>query len=461
MATTRGREKTDRREFLKESAGSLGALALGATVLPAATQEHAPPSVMDVVRLGVVGVGSRGGTLVQWLLRLQETHRVQIAAVCDLWERRREQAAEKIERSTGMRPAVCRTPAELFARNDVDGVLIATPDFQHCYLAAQAALAGKDVYVEKPFGCDFDQVRAAREILAKSDRIVQLGVQSRGAGKYYEAARFIQSGKLGQVTYVDVCEPICQQRWRIPQAELALNESDIDWSEFLAYLPCDTPFSSRHYREFRLFWPYSSGPFCQWMSHRIDLVNLILGEIPTSAVALGGVYLWKDGRNNPDTVQCLLEYPQGVLVNYHMRMGNSQHGRGMTIYGTCGTLEVDAGLAYGDGGGGMVIASDPIEGTPTYEVDKTKLLRMKREGGVRLPVAEDIDYLGHFIDCMRTRQTPRGDLDAAYGQSVATILAARAHREGCKMVHDPFSRTMVAASSTRVVARELPGLELR
>lgn len=444
--TIQRRNKTDRREFLKESAGSLGALALGATVLPAATLPVAPPSVLDTVRIGVVGVGSRGGTLVQWLLRLQETHHVQVVAVCDLWERRREHAAEKVLRATGKRPVACRTPAELFARKDIDGVLIATPDFQHCHLAAQAALAGKDVYVEKPFGCDFEQVRLAHDVLANTDRIIQLGVQSRGSGKYYEAAKFIQSGKLGQVTYVDIHEPICQQRWRITNAERALTKSDIDWGEFLAYLPSDTPFSARHYREFRLFWPYSSGPFCQWMSHRMDLVNLVLGQLPTSAVALGGVYLWKDGRNNPDTVQCLLEYPGGVLVNYHMRMGNSQHGRGMTIYGTCGTLEVDTGLAFGDGGGGLVVESEPIHDIPSFEIDNSKLLRARRDGGVRLPASEDIDYLGHFIDCMRTRQRPRGDLEAAYGQAAATILAATAHREGCKMAYDPIARQMSPAS---------------
>jgi predicted dehydrogenase len=251
-----------------------------------------------------------------WAQRLSRSHNVQVAAVCDLWEKRRESAAKRISDAGAPAPAVCRNIHELLDRKDVDAVLIATADFQHCYHAAQAVLAGKDVYVEKPFGCDYLQVRRAYEVISRSDRILAVGTQARGADKYYAAAKFVQSGKLGQVQYVEISEPISQQRWRIPGSEHSPAASEVDWNEFLTYLPPEEhPFEPRHYREFRLFWPFSSGPFCQWMSHRIDLVNLVLGKLPTAAVALGGVFLWRDGRNNPDTVQSLLEYPGGVLVS--------------------------------------------------------------------------------------------------------------------------------------------------
>lgn len=429
--------KPDRREFLKESAGSLGALALGGSC-----RAGTPPLANDRIRIGVLGAGSRGGTLTQWLLRLEQTHNLEITGVCDLLPRRREQTAEKIKDKTGKSPRVFERPHELFARSDVDAVVIATADFQHCYHAAQAAEAGKDVYVERPFGSDFEQVRRAYEVIRPSDRIVQLGTQARGSGKYYEAARFVQAGMLGKVTYVEISEPIFQQRWRIDGAESSPAPGEIDWQEYLCYLPSDTPFDSRHYREFRLFSPYSTGPFCQWMSHRIDLVNLVLGTRPLSAVAHGGVYLWDDGRNNPDTMSCLLEYPGGVLVSYHMRTGNSQHGRGITFYGTAGTLELESGLAYGDGGGGVVQPIESDDGVRSFVIDAEQKLKAKKEGGFKLTPPGDIDYLGHFLDCLRSRKQPRGNLESAFDQSVATLLAASAYRYGQKMIYDEDARAI-------------------
>lgn len=438
MANRDDQRRPDRREFLKESAGGLGALALGAAYAPAAS-----PAPLETIGVGVIGVGNRGGALLQWVDRLSGTHHVRVTAVCDLWERRREAAASKVLARSGRRPASCRVPAELLERPDVDAVIIATADFQHCYLAAEAVRAGKDVYVETPFGSDFAQVRRAYEEIAASGRVFQIGTQARGADKYFAAARFVQAGMLGQVTYVEISEPIFQQRWRATGIEPPLSEGDIDWRAYLCYLPPETPFNPRHFREFRLFRPYSTGPFCQWMTPRIDLVNLVLGKLPIAAVALGGVFLWKDGRDNPDTMQCLLEYPGGTLVNYHMRMGNRQHGRATTFYGTCGTLELENALAYGDGGGGLVCqagSSGGESGSDRYVIDRSRQLRAKREGGFPLDDGGQIDYLGHFFDCVRSRTKPRGDLQAAFGQSVATLLGATAFDSGVRMAYDPADR---------------------
>lgn len=435
-----------RRQFLKHSAGGLTALAMGG---PIAAAEVLGSN--DRIRLGFVGLGSRGGNLLGWANKLAASHRVEIAAICDLVERRREQAADRVAGWQGQKPTICRTLGEMCDRKDVDAVVIATADFQHCYHAAHAVLAGKDVYVEKPFGCDFDQVSRARAVVAASDRIVQMGTQSRGLGKYASAANFVQSGKLGQVTYVEVSEPIFQQRWRVPGSENSLTADDVDWREYLCYLPQSMPFDARHYSEFRLFWPFSSGPFCQWMSHRIDLVNMVLGKLPCSAVALGGVYLWKDGRNNPDTMECLLEYPGGTLVAYHLRMGNSANGRGITFYGTNGTLDLEGSLAYGNGGGGLVCEAGAISGHPMFRIDHTKVLREKKAGGIELDPGQDVDFLGHFFDCVRNRQKPRADIEAGFGHSVASILANQAYRRGCKMTFDAATKRMEPAQS------QLPG----
>lgn len=437
MKKARDRQ-SKRREFLLQSASTMGALALSPTSVVAG-----PRSANDCLGVAIAGCGSRGGTLLSWALRLASTLNIEVRAVCDLLEERRTRAAQRVEAQTGRRPVACRNLAEVCDRGDIDCVLIATPDFQHCVQAAQVAEAGKDVYVEKPFGCDWDQVRSATGRIARTGRLLQIGIQSLGSQRLSAAARFVQTGRLGQITYVEIAEPLFQQRWRIPGSERGVSREQIDWGEFLTYLPSDTPFSARHYLEFRLFWPFSSGPFCQWMSSRIAVVNQVLGRLPSAAVALGGVYLWKDGRTNPDTVQCLLEYPGGTLVSYSLRLGNSHGGRGTTFYGTAGTLELETGIAFGNGGGGLVVEGEVRDGIRSFRVDPSRLLRAKKEGGIEFDAGEPIDYLSLFFQGIRQRRILAGGLDVAYGQSVATILANQAYRCGVRMTYDPAGQAMV------------------
>ncbi|HID06170.1 MAG TPA: Gfo/Idh/MocA family oxidoreductase, partial [Armatimonadetes bacterium] len=344
-------ERMSRREFLTKSATGAAVMALGSLAF-------VPERVWganDRISLGIVGAGARGNALMEWAQRLSKSHNVEFTAVCDIWNQRRERAAKKVKNWTGKEPRRCRTIHEICELDDVDVLIIATADFQHAYHLTIAVRAGKDAYVEKPLSCHFEQIKEAYKAVKETGRIVQMGTQRRGSGKYFGAREFIKSGALGKVTYVEVCQPLFQQRWRIYGAEKSIRPEDTNWREFLRWFdPKDYPWNPRHYREFRLFWPFSSGIPCQWMSHQIDVINLALDELPRYAMARGGVYLWKDGRTNPDTFECLLEYPSGCIVRYHMRLGNSLNGRGITIYGTNGTMELDAGIAYGDGGGGEV-----------------------------------------------------------------------------------------------------------
>jgi len=422
------REEISRRDFVTTSTVGAGALALGATFIP--------PSAFganDRLRIGIVGYGSRVQTLISWTNKLQDSHNVRITAICDIWNQRREAGAKKLSEKNEKPVAQYRTLDDICAKDDTDILIIATADFQHCYHAAKAVQAGKDVYVEKPFGCDFHQIRQAWKTIKASRRIVQLGTQSRGEGKYFGARDFVKSGALGKITYGEIYEPIFQQRWRIKDSETSIRPEETDWKEFLAYLdPADHAWNPRHYREFRLFWPFSSGCLCQWMSHRIDLVNLALDSVPKYAVAWGGVYLWKDGRTNPDTIQCLLEYPGGTLITYHMRMGNSANERGIFLYGTNGMLDLDAGMAYANGGGGEVICDHPDAPNPEYRVDESKRIKEKAS----FPCPPDINHMGHFFECVRKREQPRADVDAGYAHALATTMANLSYRTGCRVEYD-------------------------
>ncbi len=427
--------RLSRRKFIGCTVGSV---ASGLAVRSTKAQSGSPRGANDRIAVGLIGAGSRAEMLIAWLEKLYRSDNLAITAVCDLWSQRRELATARVAQNSPLPPRQCRTPAEVFNLKDVDAVVIATPDFQHAYLTRLAVEAGKDVYVEKPLGCDFEQIRLARDAVRKSGRIVQAGTQERSKGVVWAAAEFIRNGKLGKISYIEISQPIFQQRWRIPGSEDSLTPSDIDWKEFLCYLP-DRPFNARHYREFRLFWPYSTGIFCQWMSHKIDLVNMLLGERPRAVTAAGGIYVWPDGRNTPDTAQTLVEYPGGCLVSYHMRMGNSANAQPLLIHGTYGSLDLFSGVAFGDGGGGEIVLKNPGAPVPELVVDASRRLADRAKGGVILKAPPDGDHLSDFFTAIRSRRQPRANIDAAFDHALATTMAGMSYRMGVRVEYDPIA----------------------
>ena len=370
----------------------------------------------------------------EWANRLAKDENVELAAVCDIWNQARAKGADRLREWTGQTPITCQTVGELVARDDIDAVVIATADFQHAHHGKLVIEAGKHAYIEKPFGCDFDQIRSARKVIEKSDRVVQIGTQRRSHGVPWAAREFVRTGGLGKVSYVEISQPLFQQRWRVPGAADALTENDTNWKEFLLYTP-QTDFDARRYREFRLFWPYSTGVFCQWMSHMIDLVNLVLDEQPRSVVASGGNYVWQDGRTNPDTAQALIEYPSGCMASYHMRLGNGADSRGIRFYGTHGTLDLDAGIAYGEGGGGRVLTPD--DPTKLLPIDASRRLPDRKDGGILLSAEPDGDHMADFFRAMRTGTRTKADVRAGFDHALATTMAGMSLRDGVRVVYDP------------------------
>lgn len=433
-----------RRDFVGYTVGSALAGLAGRAVV--AQQAEGKLGANERISVGLVGLGNRCRSLTTQIEELAIPENVAITAVCDIWEKRRETVAAEIEARNGRPVRRCRKMAEICDLPDVDVLVVATPDFQHASLTRQAVEAEKDVYVEKPFGCDFDQIKQARDAVKKSGRIVQVGTQQRARGVPWAAREFIRNGRLGKVSYVEMSQPMFMQRWRIPGAETALTEKDTDWNEFLCYLP-STPFNARHYTEFRLFWPYSTGIFCQWMSHQVDLINLILDEQPKAVTAVGGVYVWNDGRNNPDTAHCLIEYPSGCLFSYHMRLGNGADRREMTFYGTNGTLDLGSGLAYGDGGGGEVILKNPGGIIPDFITDAGTRLPGRERGGVILDAEPDGNHMADFLQAVRSRRQPRADIDAAFNHALATTMAGMSWRMGTRVEYDRL-RNVVSPTET-------------
>ncbi|HRH61229.1 MAG TPA: Gfo/Idh/MocA family oxidoreductase, partial [Chitinophagaceae bacterium] len=264
--------KNSRRDFIKKTSLSSVALYAGTSAFSAASYRRIK-GANDRVNVGVVGFSDRHkDSHLPSFLTLYKEMNFDIIAVSDIWKLRREQGQAQLKQKLAHDITACRNNDELYAIKDVDAVFISTADFQHAQHTIDAVKAGRDTYTEKPLAETMEDARAVLKAVKESDRIVQIGSQRRSGANYMAANDFIRSGKFGQIVMVELIWNVNQPgRWRRPALVAQLKEEDTDWKRFLINRP-DAAFNARHYCEYRLFWPYSSGIPGQWMCHQIDTV---------------------------------------------------------------------------------------------------------------------------------------------------------------------------------------------
>lgn len=367
-------------------------------------------SANDRISIGMIGVGGRGTADMNEIRKCTGLN-VAVTAVCDVYRPNRERAVAAAAKAWGAAPRQTADYQELLGWKDVDAVVIATPDFGHSPILQHAVQAGKDAYCEKPMGVEFARAKAAYLAVKKSDRVVQIGTQRRSEGKYIAAARLIQSGALGQITRVDISVNFQEPRWRRDYTQV--QQADVAWKQFLMYHG-NRPFDARRIREWQLFRDYTNGIAGLWMCHFIDTVHWFLEDpYPASAVAHGGVYLWKDGRETSDVFHALLEYPKGFLVSFAMSLTNEAGNRNLW-FGTKGTLDADRWLASGTG--------------------SRRHDRLEKE--TRIDAEPTTSHMQNFLECVRSRQRPRADIQAGFSHAVAGCMASQALESGRRVRFD-------------------------
>ena len=441
--------RNNRREFLKA-----GSAALAATAVALNAKSYAQVmGANDRIRVGIVGCGDRmkGGDLPAFQQHAKELN-FEIVAVSDIWKLRREQGADYIEKLMGSRPDQVRNNDELYARKDVDAVIIATADFQHAYHGAEAVEAGRDAYVEKPIAHTMSYARRILAAVKKSGRIVQVGTQRRSTPAYQKAADYIKSGQFGDIVMVEMSWNVNQPgRWRRPDVVPLLKEADTDWKRYSLGRNMG-PFDARKYLEFRLFWPFSSGIPDQWLVHQIDTVHWFTGlPHPRSCVANGGIYLWKDGRTNWDTMTAVFDYgplddlSKGFQVQYTSRFTNSAGGGKELYYSNGGMIDMNKQTVSPTGG---LTAHSAAEMNMQPNLLPSVSLVDKVE-----KVATDADThadpmtsanMRNWMECVRSRKTPNAPIEAGYAHSVALCMNVAAIQTGMKVTFDDQTQQVMA-----------------
>ncbi len=465
---------TDRRTFMKQAAGTVVAAGLSARSYGRVMGAN------DRIRLGQLGCGGRSqGHVLMAQLSSKQTP-VEVIAVCDIWKLAREHRAAQVKRSFNLDPASYKYSEEMLANKDIDGVMIATGDFQHAKLCAEVVQAGKDCYVEKPFANVLAEAKETRDIVKASKQVVQMGSQHRSEPYQVAVRDIIRSGRIGKIVHIEQEWNVNEERWRfvpwdtgISRARLQdrnmewkkwmaeptqLREEDTDWKRWLLGKP-ERPFDPHVYLEFRLYKEYSSGIFDQWMSHGSDLVHLWTDETyPESVVANGGIFTWTDGRDNPDTCVAAVTYPKGFLYTYKTIFGNSFRSFSR-IQGRDGTI-----ANYGGEGASLFTVSKE-GGRDEYEesvnshsvpilspaIDQEEVVKVPGAppGDSRGPGDDSLVHIMNWLNAMRSRVTPNANVDHGFSHSIVIIMAAQSYWSGKKLYWNPQTEEIVDLPVTR------------
>ena len=393
----------------------------------------------DTINLGVVGCGGRGlGDMGVF----QKNPAIQVTAVCDVYG---VQVDLALKRAPGA--ASFTDHRKLLEAKNVDAVLIATPDHWHTAITIDALNAGKDVYVEKPLTRTIEEgpqiVKAAR----LSGRICQVGMQQRSGPHYIQARdEYIRAGKLGKITLIRTWWHGNTAHLRKAPASLQTKPDNLDWARYLGPLKW-RDYDPQQYYNFRAYLDFGGGQVTDLFTHWLDVAHMFMGEeVPTAAVAAGGVYCYKDGRTAPDTINVLLEYPGGWNCTFEATLALGLGGiNGLDVVGTEGRIYIgrDRFEFYEARGirrqGPPPSRSAPAPGAATPAMPRVGPSVFSPEPTVVVRAEGNLDahHINNFIDCCRTRKLPTADVLIGHRSAQASHLGNLAYLQERRIRFDP------------------------
>ncbi len=427
-------ELISRKEFLKRTGIATAGIMLGGMNMSALSYSRIK-GANDRINVGIVGFSDRfRSSLLPAFMGHKDNLNFDIVGVSDIWKLRREEGGAYLTEKMGHQIRQYVNNDKLYKDKDIDAVIISTADFQHATHAIEAAKAGRDMYVEKPFAETMEDNRNARKAVEKAGVVFQMGSQRRSGPNYHAANEFIKSGKFGDIVMCEMTWNVNQPgRWRRPSLVPKCHKEDLDWERFLCNRPYED-FDPRKYLEYRLFWPYSSGIPGQWMAHQIDTVHWFTGlHHPRSVAANGGIYLWKDGRTNFDTMTAVMDYgpaddlTKGFQVQYTSRFTNSAGGTKEIYYSNGGELNLDTNMITPNGGltkryaSAMGLEENLL---PEVKLNDVKVETSANTGGDILTSL----HMKNWMECVRDRKQTNAPVEAAYDHSTACIMVTAALR---------------------------------
>jgi predicted dehydrogenase len=377
-----------RRNFVgKVAYGLAGTLAAGPSRVLGANER---------VRVGIIGAGDRGMELAN---HLRACSNAEIVAFADIYSKHRERVG-----------ATYSDYRDLLASKDVDAVVLATPQHLHASQFQDALGAGKHVYLEKTAAFTVAQAKQMRSAYRAATQVVQIGHQACSTGHVADVEQFLSDPqRLGKITAIAMQmhrnTPSGKAQWARPAMFTPeLQESNIEWAAFDA-----RGFDANRFVHWRYFWDYSGGTVFEHMSQQLSFWYKTLGlQIPVSASMEGGIYLWKDGREVPDTVSVTLQQPEEMMISWVSGLGNNQLGVSEDVLGTNGSISRASQVKY----------------TPQ------KMNRPEAKEMIGRNAHTPQAHMQNFIDAIRLGSEPSCPFELGYRVSIACRMAVESYLQG-------------------------------
>ncbi len=424
----------DRRSFLK--AATLAAAGSNVTLLAEPIEleaAQAPVAANDHIQLALIGAGGQGQGDTRTAITVPG---VKLVAVSDCYDGRLAHSKEL----WGNDIFTTRDYKEVLARKDVDAVLIATPDHWHRQIAVDAMKAGKDVYCEKPMIHIYADGPAMIDAAHTTGRILQIGSQRVSSVVYAKAKELLAAGAIGQLNMVtarwDRNSSIGAWNYSVP---LDASTETCDWPRFLGSAP-KIPFNAERFFQWRKWKDYGTGVAGDLFVHLFSGTHFITGsQGPTRAMATGALRFWKDGRNVPDVMLGLFDYPEGFNLSLRVNfVDGGDESEGFLFTGSEGTMEI-AGTT-------LTVSRTPREKEPGYtistftnDMQKKFLEQYRAKYPAPVPAGEanntiqryaaprgysdSYDHFRNFFDSVRTRKAPVEDATFGYRAAGAALLS--------------------------------------
>lgn len=453
----------------------------------------------ELIRLGIIGFGGRGEALMHaagfahpdWIERKkkdarenkldktleaflsQEDLNVVLTGVCDVFDVRAERgiAASKNDirpdGGSGLLKGAKRYRhyQDMLQSDDIDAVIIATPDHWHAQMTIDAVKAGKHVYCEKCMTRTVDEAFKIAAAVKKSGMVFQLGHQGRQQESYIKAKQIAKKNILGKITLVETTTNRNSPggAW-VYEIHKEGSPETIDWKQFQGPAPHRVPFSLERFFRWRCWFDYGTGLSGDLLSHEYDAVNQILElGIPKSAVASGGIYFFQDGRDVPDVFQAVFEYPdRDLTLVYSATLASGRH-RGKIFMGHDASMEVGYSLTvtadwestrYKEKILNRIINTSlplftyqpGLKGidTVTSATEKyfaTRGLMYTLRGG--RPVDVTHLHVKEWLDCIRNGGQPSCNIDRGFEEAITCHMATISYLERRKVEWDLVNKKII------------------
>jgi predicted dehydrogenase len=411
----------DRRKFL-EMTGALAGTSLLTTTMPWFSVFNNPAPVgrgaSDRVRIGVIGVGSRGRALLLNLQELEEQMNLEIAAVCDNYEPHYERAKEL----TGGKAEAFFDYREMIENVELDGVVIATPLHEHAHQTINCLKAGIHVFCEKAMARHLDDVKDMYDAYKETGNILLIGHQRLFNPIYLEAMERLERGDIGPITML-------RAWWH----------RNTDWVFYRGTGGRGTELDRQ--RNWRFYDEYSAGMISELGSHHFQVANWVLGTQPLSVMGSGSINHFDDGREVYDNFALVFKYPEKMHFTYDCITSNKHNGMQVQVLGNDGTLELESNMQFEEFPADPPAIQDLIEDLQEGENEAIPI-----GGATWIPNApirlggdyispnyamnDTLLYIEGFINFIRKGSAPEKLTTEGYHASIWTLLAEEATKTG-------------------------------